>query len=529
MIRIILVDDESLTILAVRKLIQRSNIAAEVVGEAYNGADALKAILDLKPDIAIIDIRMPSMDGIELMKLLKDNGSLTKIIVLSAYRDFEYAQKAMQYGAHGYLVKPIEEEKLFGLINEIDNKLQEEKNVVNLKNELAQLENYSRKEKLLKLLITDKKKSSSSDVQEALNETFSGSECNIILALLDTGNAAANITSKERKELIGHIEDLTDKKNGIDTFFNKEDELVVIMSFSDSFITEAKNSSIRLLTQKIKDIITEKLMIKPTIGISGNYRHREIYKAYLEARIAVIYRFYLGLDTIIHFDQISGLEFKTNIELLNDEDYFIEHIKMGNREAVMEKFKNLTERLHTDKNLNPEGVYRFCYEMIILIRKALNSTYINTGIKEELLHIELEHLKKNLTLKSLYDFMHHTIDSIIKAIESDRLGDDQRIIDKVRKYCETHFHEDISLDVISEQVNMAKNYFCTFYKKKTGESFWDYLTGLRIEKAKSMLLNNSIKVNSVAECVGYKTTSHFGRIFKEYVGVSPAEYKEKHL
>jgi two-component system response regulator YesN len=102
----------------------------------------------------------------------------------------------------------------------------------------------------------------------------------------------------------------------------------------------------------------------------------------------------------------------------------------------------------------------------------------------------------------------------------------EKILIRIKSYCESYYYDDITLESISEYVSMNKNYFCSFFKKHTGENFWNYITRIRIEKAKDLLAKSNIKANIVGEKVGYKNASHFGRVFKQIVGLTPAEYKQ---
>lgn len=525
MINAILVDDEFLTVEALKKIIKNGDNDISIIGEAYDGLDALKIIENDQPDMAIVDIRMPNMDGLELMKQIKEKGLNTKVIVLSAYRDFEYARQAIQYGAFGYLVKPIDKARLFQEINNLKQKIDEEKSVIKLRDIVRESiplvkEKYFRQ--LLNGTVKYSEKSSEGKYQIDIDEQ----NCQLMLVSISGLQCVDPDSSQDSAagELIMKcMEGELREKTKVQALITEKDELTVIFN-----TTEALNSID--LANNLINSLRQLLQADVNVALSSKgFSLDDINCAYREARIALIYRFYMGLNSVIAFERVKEIQFLKNSILFENEDYLIEQIKMGISDEVMHIFNQMYNSLKQNMNMNPEMVYNAYYEFIFYLKKALKDTNVEKELKVQLSHLELENLKCYLTLDQLSDFIRQTIISIISFIENSRKSDDSRLIEKVKCFCEENYSKDITLDLISEHVNMAKNYFCSLFKKKIGESFWDYLTNLRISKAKMFLETTEMKIGVISEKVGYKNSSHFCRIFKETVGVSPAEYKERVL
>jgi two-component system, response regulator YesN len=527
MISIFLVDDEVLTIAALEKILTESSLEVNIIGKAYDGVTALEKIREVKPDLIITDIRMPNLNGLELMNALKKEKLLSKVLVLSAYRDFEYAKHAMEHGACGYIVKPIDKCKLFQLIDEINVKIEEEKSVKEIKNKLS-ITNSALRNNYLIEFVKGKRKYTSFNVEE-LGDVFPHENYFIVGIKL---NSIVDEKSNEvqplfsTKEMIEKLENISNNNVKLTPFYSEIDEIIIITSLNRN--ENSIHNDIDEVLERIKSIIDESFVNSGTIGTSClNDELDHISNSYNEAKESLLYSFYKGDDAILRFEDIKYDRTIKSINIFDKEDYFIECVKLGIGDEALRLLEMEFLKLNSMRNIYPSLVYKEFYEIIIYINKALRGTTIKEDLKNYYQNIDINSLSRYTTLKKLYEFMKEAIEKIVFQINNERKSEDRKIIDMVKKYCENNYGKDISLDLISDNINMAKNYFCSFFKKNTGKNFWDYLTELRIEKAKNMLKKTTLKVNVISIEVGYKNSSHFGRIFKEYVGMSPAEYKEK--
>lgn len=523
MISAILVDDEILTVKALRKIIESNSLNVNIAAEAYDGIEALNIVEKIKPDFAIVDIKMPRMDGIEFMRKIQELKIDTKVIVLSAYRDFEFASKAMQYGAYGYLVKPVDKNKLLEMIAKVEEIIESDKQIVQLKNKISESLPFI-KEKFIRQILAGTLKYSNIREDDRILLDINKNDCQLMMI---SSQVYPHTIQNDEKQIIEALELLIKSKTKGIAFFNKPDEIIVIFNRID-YTGSIKSDESFSLALDIKRLLNEFNYIDITLSLSSiNFTIDEMDKAYREAKIAQIYKFYMGLDSVIAFENIKHIQFMNNQKFINSEEYFIEQIKMGDIDGATQTYSEIFENLQKNMNMNPETVYNACYEIVLTLKRILKDSNGEEDLKVQLGMLEMDDLKSYHTLKELFEFMKQIIGRIVLSIDKNRKSEDTKIVEKTKQYCEVNFSKDITLESISNHVNMTKNYFCTFFRKKTGENFWDYLTNLRINKAKELLETTDIKIGIIAEKVGYKNLSHFSRIFKNALGVSPAEYKEK--
>lgn len=521
---IILVDDEVLMIEALKKIIRDSVPGIDVAGEAYDGSKALELMERLRPDLAIVDIRMPKMDGLQLINELKEKGFKTKILILSAYRDFEYAQKALQFGASGYLVKPVDKSKLLEEIGRVKQIIQDENNIAAMMGIAAESLPLMKANYLRQLLRGSSHTVGAGPKDRGLID-IEDTNCKLILVVMDPLNSGIRfpLGAAEELQIIDDIESLLQEKTKAAAFFTGQDELAIL--FNPYEETDELH-----MAEIIRAAVRRLFPLDMDIGLcKGSFPLTALADAYREAKEALVFRFYLGPDSIIPYRRIEQIHFENDPVLIQQEDYLIGQIKMGLAEEVKRIFSSICVDLEESMNAHPDSVYKAFYNLMLYLRKTLKDSFADKELDELLPRLDLEDLKRHQTLGMLSAFILQQLLRVTSYIEYRRRNEDSRLIEKVKRYCEENYARDITLEAISDHINMAKNYFCSVFKKKTGESFWEYLTNLRVSKARILLEKTELKIGVISERVGYKNSSHFCRVFKETVGVSPAEYKQKFL
>ena len=510
MITAILIDDEVLMVQALEKIITSEFSDISIVAHAYDGVDAFEKIKALKPDMLIMDIRMPLMDGLELMKCINEHSLKIQIIVISAYRDFEYAQKALECGAFRYLVKPIDKVKLIEVINKLKVKILEEKKTTQLKDYMDASMPIIR-DKHCNELLQGHTDVSEKNIEDIFQD-FSHNSCTLMLIVFDDVHVMD-------ETVVNFCKDYLRTQLPSVVFVTYGGELAVIIDVDDGF-------DITVLSEKLVVSFNQTMKRDLNIAIGGKIdSFLKLSEAYLEARIAMIYKFYIGINTVIFFDSIKEIKYSKNNAIVDNEELVIDKIRLGLNDEVEKTLDEIYTAHKKSMSLSPQLVYSSYYEFMLHIKKALKKTHPNAIEGSLLLTLDIDHLNCLSTLDGLASFVKSIILDIALCIETSIKNSNERIIEKVMTFCNENYSEDITLDIISEHVNMTKNYFCSYYKKKTNGSFWEYLTNLRICKAKVLLETTEMRINVVSKKVGYKNTSHFCRIFKETVGVSPTEYK----
>ncbi|WP_027295751.1 response regulator transcription factor [Robinsoniella sp. KNHs210] len=498
-IKILLVDDEELTTLALKKILSHYPDLYEVIGTASNGAEALTILETDHPHIVVVDIRMPVLDGIGFLKEIEVKNIPLYTIVLSAYRDFEYAQQALHYGASDYLLKPISQEKLLGALQKATEKIEERDVLAKVSVENIQ----QKRQRVLHRFL--QKGTISSDYSPATELQINGSYQVLLMYC---------------PEELPHafVEDCTDFRWMPCTV----DRMIILIS------KNSKPDDIVELIKKTNDKSREYFLPYLIFSLSNErYSWEYLPDAFKECTFSLDYYFYLSRQSYIPYSMIQNIKKITFKSLQPHFDHLHEYLKLGAEQKTFEQLKQIYKMLSKNMNANPHVIHQLFYEFLLLTLDTLQSANKDSGITDYVKNITLRNMQNLPTLDSLYQYILTQLNHYFNHIESLYLQSNERIVERAKKFCEQNYNTDCSLDDIANSVYISKNYLAQVFKEKTGISLWNYFTDLRMEKAKDLLASKHIKATIVGEMVGYKNPSHFGRVFKERVGLTPKEYQQR--
>ncbi|QTH42407.1 response regulator [Cohnella sp. LGH] len=490
--RVLIIDDEPLIRQALKKLLIRNELEVVVVGEAGNGIEALSELERTRADILFLDVRMPLMNGFDLLQRLQERNMAVMTIILTAYRDFDYAARAIEYGAFGYLVKPIDEKKLVEMTIKAGRKIDEERQAETAKRQLAELRKTSYLERLL-----------------AGEETGFAERPEGMPDFLDGCGRLVVVRSS----------------NGVDSRIGGSGDPAVI----------AYKGELILLYRTARELTDEELAARLTkdgaaehpCGISAPFaREENIRLAYRQAKAALFYRDAAGEPPIYRFaermtapgDEPDALTDQRRLEQLS------EKLELGLLDEAWTMIRGFTETLELRKDEDLDAVYRQYYQFATAIKHNLPRLEAPEPVKKQLAELGLAELAAYSTLSEIDAFFERLFAALAPAAT---VEDAERVVHKIKAYIRENYAQDISLHLLAERLYLSKNYISAVFKQKTGVNFLEYLTNVRMEQAKLRLERTEKGVHQIAEEVGYKNTSHFGKVFKQTVGVTPAEYRQR--
>ncbi|MGH4051595.1 MAG: response regulator [Clostridium sp.] len=527
----IIVDDKEDIVRGIEKLGNWEEIGVEIIGTASNGLEALKLVKKLKPKIIVTDIKMPVMDGLQLTQKAVEFDKTIKIILLSGYGEFEYAQQAIKFGASEYLLKPATIETITKAVLKAKEEIVIEEMRFSEKIELFQRvkENlYLVKDKYFTYLVSH----AENDI-EGMKEKLSYLEVDLdvegfrvmVVSIDDYENIYSLNLGKNYDLLLFGIVNILEENIG--TFCKnvvfKTDKSTI------SIIMNDKYNNIFSIADKCKKSINKYLHLSVSIGIGRHYeRSQDIPVSYKEAMQSVENRFIIGKNSIISVKDIdvSGdRTFRYPHKILED---LIKYIKIGAVERVEEIFDSFIEEIR-NKNPNlPKLIKSYLSEFIFSISKELMVEEISI---KEILGDELEYVNKLNSLETLSeakDKLKKVIIEITNYIFNLRKVNEKRNIDLINDYINENYMKDISLNNISKHIFISPSYISTLIKEHYNENFVDRVTRLRVEEAKLLLLSGRDKVYEIADKVGYKDRRYFSEIFKKCTGLTPKEYVVKY-
>ena len=543
MVKVYLVEDEIIIRQSIKNSIDWEKEGYEFVGDASDGELALPVILKEKPDILITDIRMPFMDGLELSRMVKAELPDIKIVILSGYDDFEYAKQAIKIGVAEYLLKPVSSAVLLEHLSEIAEKVRDEREDLALKKVYYQ--EMQENEELIKMKFLGELISGKLSLADAMEKgkrfhmNLSGPFYRIILFKFiqeDHVQAEQSEALAEAYEAVGNYVD------GLKDAFRFQ-RGVEGWAFLLTSVEEDMEAQTERFIEGLKEVIApfEALTWFGGIG-SEAARLRELRYSFREADKAFAGRFVQEPNQIISVEQLNyeqlDNEFDANIfgEINQFDQIITRFLSSGSREEVESfvgaLFTEISED-HFRSLMIRQYIIMDIYATVLAFCKKLRK---DTGADGEAAG-QMESLRENeeilkravLTAESvddIKDYIGTLLDHVIElrnTLSGRRYSD---IIRTARKRIEQDYmSEDISLNTVAAEVCMSQSYFSSVFSKEMGKTFIEYLTEVRMEKAKQYLVCSSMKTSEISYEVGYKDPHYFSYIFKKTQGCTPKEYR----
>lgn len=535
MFKVLIVDDEIIARIGIKSLISWHEHGLELVGECENGKKAYDMAKELLPDIIITDVKMPVMNGIDLIKTLKAEGMNFKFIMLSSYDDFEFVKEAMKLGADDYILKlQVKPEELIKVLDNICKKIEQERTEksrnINIQKQIH--DNISAlREKFLKDLICGNVLNKN-DIEKYLKEYNIALPHNNLVCLvvrIDSMEIYDSYTNDDiyifRSSIINIMEEIV-LNYGIGYACYGEPHLyTVICSVGIDDSAGSLSDSIHQMAKDMKEFLKNSMNLTVSIGLSDiHLNHTDINLAYREAWEAIGDSFAYPAGSIIVYRDIKGPNSSHKGIPLEEELNELENsLKAYSLSGIQKAFDNLVQRIVESNNVSKKHINGICHVLIFVVNvfiKNNNLTPEEIWGKDENPYNQVGHLK---SLNDFADWIKKINNRIVTIINQEK--ESNVIILRAKQFINKHFCENISLEVVSEHLSLSPSYFSSLFSRATGESFIDYVTNLRIGLAKELIKSAKYKVYEISEMVGYDNPHYFSRIFKKVVGVSPLDFK----
>lgn len=507
MYRVLIVDDEEHIRQGLKNVIDWNTFGFEIASEASNGQQALELAERLKPDLVIADIKMPEMNGLDMIKQLRLTGYSGYFILVTGFADFTYAQTAIRYGVKSYLLKPIDERALAGELYSIRKEL-DASSLVQSKQETFSVLTM---EKLLEQFITGISTFETLSNLPDLNEfSESGNSFQIILIYFSLVNQEGNTMESFHRMIQTFIADQSYK------YLYSTNKTYAILS-----INRSKTNT--LLFNKLQKNIFAEFHINLLISIGKKVNSFEkLPESYKSADKLFNKLFLYGYKGLVSAESIPQLREQPPItaqEMTKQLTLAIEYNSLSDINYYLECWMNsFISRDASEMEVKTEYINLF-----INIVDYFNNLFpdIKKGVFDRQGFIESAYLKDSIIeLNGELKAFLGNIASEFEALHPDN------IIEKTLRYIDNNYNEDISITSIAQALHYSRTYLGRKFKNYTGEFFTDYLDKVRVEKAKE-LLEKGYMVYQVSEMVGYKSVDYFNIKFKKYENVPPSQYKKK--
>lgn len=534
MYKVLVVEDEDIIRKNIVSFIKRLSPDFEVVGDAKNGLQALDIYKEKEPDIVITDILMPQMDGIQLIeKLRKDNRDIS-FIIISGYDEFTYAQSAMRLDVSDYLLKPFLPQQLADVLLKVKDSIDRRRNFFNnirvLQNKLEESMPILRERFFVDLVTNQLSYEEILHRSSFLQVDVSADFYNVAIVKINGSEAAENRNlSKEELIhffLIDIVGELFDTNIRTFIFGISDYRLGIIMCGC----YEHKRQFFQNINKSLSKLIEVMAnYYNVTIFASVGKIYEDILKlpvSYCEAKEAMTYSFAIEANTLINYDDIflnKARTYEKPSALLKE---IILYTKTGNSEEAMKKTKKLFEYYKNKFVMKPNFIKADVIEIVLAIQRYLEES---KGDDYFLYNQNISPYEKIIKADSISDLMYLLQDFVALAInEITQLkeGQSNDFVEKLKSITEENIgNVDFNLDIAASMLYISPNYLRQMFKKKTGETFIEYLTNQRMKKATELLTDCSLKISEVTEQVGYASQSYFTKCFKKYYNITPTEYR----
>ncbi|MFC0211997.1 response regulator [Paenibacillus chartarius] len=513
MFRVMLVDDERIILEGISQLVDWHALGTELVATARNGVEAFERIGEHMPDIVISDIRMPGMDGLELVARAYAAYPNVRFVLLSGFGEFDYASRAMQYGVRHYLLKPTNEEKIGEALKELVAELEQERSkesfVQNMRDELKKMMPHV-KEQFLKEFVTNKTYGNRDwDYYRGLFRLELNDRVRLLLFQLE-----GRFEFEHLFAIKNIAQDLLETPLLSTTIGDH-----VLLLLED----EAEGDYEALLERiyKIRDTFQAYYKLDVTIALSDPGHITKARSLYKETLQLLGYRFYLGEGSLITRKDTGGGPAPQAKEFGFDEERLTMAVRSGHREEAAAALEELIGGLK-DAQLSIDVTKSYVIQQFVaLVRNCAPDEMTDYYGK-------IPQIVDLSTLQGIQTFLSNVVDSLTERFYEQNRVKHSAIVRKVLDIVDEQLgNSGLSLNwVAHEMLYMNADYLGKLFKKETGEKFSNYVTKTRIRKATEMIAQEpDIKIFELAERLGFgDNPQYFSQVFKKYTGSTPSEY-----
>ena len=537
MYRILLVDDEILVRDAIRENIDWAGMDCELVGDCQNGQEAAEFVNKHPVDIVLTDICMPYMDGMELSHFLHDNYPDIVIVIFSGFGEFEYAKKAIRYNVSEYLLKPITAMELTAVIGRMKEKVdQRQKEKRKLENLTKASENYRKNAQIIRSKAIEALVGCSQDVNESLAQLKNmgielvGPNYRVAVFDIDLYSDMYKVDVEKRQEsalmafVLYNISNEIAERESAGIAYQEGSNRVCILF--QGVRTRDSNNKIRSICREIQQKVKEVIGIEVSMGIGGWVRNLEdLILSHDVAAKAIQYRYLLGGSLLLDMEEKKP---NREISLYDTLEQLTDSLKTGKKET-MELCLSRMEQEIKDELVEKSRACMYLQQIVRAVGSASES--LQTEREEPLRGSEtlLRNVTEQSTFQQAIGLVKEYAEEVFEKLSSLNSSSGQRQASLALDYIQNNYMDpNLSLNSICSYLSISTSYFSTIFKEVTGETFMEVLIRTRMDKARELLENTTLKNYEIAEKVGFSDPHYFGISFKKITGKTPTEYAREY-
>jgi len=534
MYKVLIADDEKRICKLIEGLVDWQEKRLEVIDVVHNGREALEVVKQKNPDIIITDIRMPELGGLDLIQKVKEADPDIDFVIISGHREFDYARKALQYGAEDYLLKPIRQNELNRVLDQIISKKETSQRKEDRQKHLEQSA-LEQAKKLNSAFVRDliihklmSKDCTADYLEQEYQCSFPYEQYSLLAIKMDVENESMSaeeingILKKRGYSIV--VSNLGELKESQYCESVIEEVLYLLVNY-DSGQEEALRHAVRHIIYDFKSIGSKGMQVHATIGMSRAVKLlQELPDCVEEIKTALANRIIKGVDRIIDVEKGHRLQAVNEYVDYSFQQRLLGCVESLNKKEILDMVESICKKSENLGEYDGKLLYDIWQEITDLLlvgcKPSLGARETNQ-IKKQCEQAFRMYYKK----EQMERFVKTMIDTIFERLEIINNEKEKKPIQSAKQYMELHYREPLTLENVGDYVELNAAYFSSLFKKETGQSFSEFLTSVRMKKAKELLMIRGRTVLDIANSVGYSDEKYFSRTFKKNVGLTPSEYR----
>lgn len=519
-INVLLVDDEAVDLEWLRRRVAGHELLSRAsVQTASSGFAALDLMRRQRIDIILSDIRMPIMSGTEFARQAKEINPQVSIVFISGHEDFNYAKQAIQLNAYGYLLKPVEDGELNATLTALCRSIERERERHTSLTETLSLVNQ---ELLLRWFNEAAPGEIEAHIRSFLAPMLQAGTAVAVVEIDDLAWKTPQSTAEERRQWLGHAAQFIRR-------FASERHLGMVLDTYDSrfvVLAAAPEPSFAALLEELISAFYAEFAFSVTIG-TGMYTTEfdRLHDSYRQALAALSIKWIVGKNRLIQdasqwrpkeriapnleeiVDRMLGAMLEYDLTTIDDcllELFDGEH-PLSQKNEIYDLIIRITSKLHADLRQMNEHLYEI----------------LEWDSHQPAILFQLE------TVHDILSWLRRRFFELSERLYLKRQRQKRKLIDDIAAYVKERLDQKITLNEVAAHFNFSPNYLGQLFKAETNSLFSDFLNELRMKRVCELLLEPTRKVYEIAEQVGYKNIIYFNRQFKQYMGMTPGEYRKK--
>ena len=520
--KVFFVEDEIVTREGIRDNVDWVANGFEFCGEATDGEMALPLLRTARPDVLITDIKMPFMDGLQLSKIVRERMPWVKIVILSGHDEFEYAQQAIKLGVTEYLLKPVTVQNLHQVLQKLAAQLEQERkeqeNIRHLREQIEENRAILRERLLLKVVVGALSSTEAIERGQLLGLDLSARYYLVVILKTELEDRSEQFDYDEYQQVQRVVADLVEDMPDVFLLHKDWEELVLLMKGNaPEFLEEERERLLERINQEVK-----RTRYQLTIG-SGTPKKRiaELHQSFVEALVNI----QIAADE--KNNRLNNAVDKADL-LKVDRAAVENYLRCGAKEDF-DPFFNTYIRPLGETALNSYLIKNYIFVDVVLATVKLVN---DLGGDIDQVVPELESIETTLasikTVEQLREQVYRILVSTLAFRDRHTSSHYMSTIQQAKDYIGHHYMEpELSLNEVAAQVNLSPSHFSVVFSKEACQTFKEYLTEIRIQKAKELLRTTALRSVDISYQVGYSDPHYFSHVFRKVTGLSPNEFRSR--